>query len=58
VCRAQRPLHEQCPVANRCSWWQAELAKLKESASLLDGKLEAASDQRAIARFIYGKVRS
>jgi A/G-specific adenine glycosylase len=33
VCRSQRPLHEQCPVADRCTWWQAELAKLKESAS-------------------------
>src|SRR5262249_53590400 len=21
VCRAERPLHEQCPVANRCAWW-------------------------------------
>lgn len=32
VCRARQPRHDRCPVADRCAFWQMELAqrKLKE----------------------------
>jgi A/G-specific adenine glycosylase len=38
VCRARLPLHDRCPVAGRCAFWQMELAqhKLEEATTGAD----------------------
>jgi A/G-specific adenine glycosylase len=43
VCRARHPLHELCPVADRCRFWQGELEK--RELQLKEATTSASTDQ-------------